>query len=59
MQTRRLKEETDLKDHKIADMGRQVNQLEETIGSYDDKLKSIELSLLRIKEQKKMMEEKN
>ena len=58
-QTQRFKQEADRKDALIADKAKAVGELEHTIGSYDDKLKSIEVNLLTIKEEKKTTEEKN
>jgi len=37
----------------IRDKSEQVEKLEQTLGSYDDKLKSIEQRLLSLREEKK------
>jgi uncharacterized protein (DUF3084 family) len=46
--TQKLKEETEQKDTIISKKSRDIMQLEQTIESYDDKLRAIEESLLKI-----------
>jgi chromosome segregation ATPase len=57
MRTQKLKEETDAKDAVIQDKTASVLALEQTINSYEDKLRSIESSLLRITSDKRAMQE--
>ena len=39
--TQRLKEDTDKKDQLIAEKGKIISELQQTLGSYEDKLRSI------------------
>ncbi len=55
----KLKEETEGKDRIIAEHAKTINELEQTLGSYEDKLRSIQDALIRISEDKKGMTEKN
>jgi uncharacterized protein (DUF3084 family) len=57
--TQRLKEETEQKDAIISKKSTDIMQLEQTIESYDDKLRAIEESLLRITQERKGLKEKN
>lgn len=43
----------------IAERGETIEELEQTIGSYEDKLRSIEHSIIKFKEEKTALVQKN